>query len=382
MSESRPAAPHRFVLLDGLRGVAALLVVLFHAARDGSPFYKLDPLFLMVDFFFVLSGFVLLPSMPKAWRTFGRDSYVFIVKRIFRLWPMLIAVMLTSVAVYHFEMWDTHRTGAGFNYDVNRNGHMYLMAMLLMQIWVSKSMMMVVPLWSLSAEWFANLVYTFLTPLWKVVGLAVGVVVGYHYFRQGLKHDTEWIGWIGPIRGDEAFGRALIGFGLGGLMRVLADWIGPRVFARWYVNLPLFALSIYASWRLLDEYRNLGYAIINYAGPVFAFVVFTASYVKIPHSSVLGRVLLKLGAWSFGIYAFHRIFMDLFNYYSDKTRSWWHTPIYMAPNQVWFKYVELKMGVVTLASVAATIVAGYLVERPLQRLGRRLTRFPQGHERR
>ena len=54
------ATTHRFVLLDGFRGLAALLVVLFHAERDGSPFYRLDPLFLMVDFFFVLSGFVLL----------------------------------------------------------------------------------------------------------------------------------------------------------------------------------------------------------------------------------------------------------------------------------------------------------------------------------
>lgn len=57
---SSPPKP-RFDILDGLRGVAALMVVIFHLSEAFSydPVYKhLNHGFLAVDFFFVLSGFV------------------------------------------------------------------------------------------------------------------------------------------------------------------------------------------------------------------------------------------------------------------------------------------------------------------------------------
>lgn len=55
------AAPRRYEILDGLRGVAALMVVVFHISEAFSydPVYKhINHGFLAVDFFFVLSGFV------------------------------------------------------------------------------------------------------------------------------------------------------------------------------------------------------------------------------------------------------------------------------------------------------------------------------------
>ena len=58
MTVSKP----RFDILDGLRGVAALMVVVFHLSEVFSydPVYKhLNHGFLAVDFFFVLSGFVI-----------------------------------------------------------------------------------------------------------------------------------------------------------------------------------------------------------------------------------------------------------------------------------------------------------------------------------
>ena len=82
---------NRFVGLDGLRGLAALGVVAFHSVVVTEYMY-LDSYYLLVDFFFVLSGFVLQPSMPQSFEKFPRNSTRFIAQRILRFWPMLIAV--------------------------------------------------------------------------------------------------------------------------------------------------------------------------------------------------------------------------------------------------------------------------------------------------
>ncbi len=364
---AQPSAPHRFVLLDGLRGLAAIGILAFHVARDGSPVWVLDPLYLLVDFFFVLSGFVLLPSLPRTFSNFGRESFIFIVKRIFRLWPMVVSVIAFSALAYHFTVWDTHRQGNGFNYDVTRNTHNYIAALLLLQMWVPKALLLVTPLWSLSAEWFANIAYIPLAPIKRTLGIVAGILAGYYLFHQGLNHDTKWIEFVGPIRGKEAFGRAMIGFGFGLIMRMIADRTN-----RWMTNPAWLIISLWLVWWLYNQHSDRGYNTIYFAAPVFALLVLQASQVSISHESLLGKLMLKLGAWSFGIYAFHRIVMDLWNYVTAAPLHWYSTPIYMAPNKVWHRYMWEKGITVTLISVALTIATAKFIEGPLQRRGEKL----------
>ncbi|WP_019832746.1 acyltransferase family protein [Sphingomonas sp. PR090111-T3T-6A] len=93
--------PH-FEVLDGLRGVAALLVVLFHIQGitvnwDGAKvFFHHAPL--AVDFFFALSGFVIGYAYDDRWprMTAGR----FFALRLIRLHPMVIVGTLLGFASY------------------------------------------------------------------------------------------------------------------------------------------------------------------------------------------------------------------------------------------------------------------------------------------
>lgn len=62
----------RYDLLDGLRGVAAMLVLLYHIFNDAKSFFvwatpvnEFFHSFLGVDFFFILSGFAC--SIPTLW---------------------------------------------------------------------------------------------------------------------------------------------------------------------------------------------------------------------------------------------------------------------------------------------------------------------------
>ena len=95
---------HRFLLLDGMRGVAALGVLAFHVTVSASQdFQQLASLYLFVDFFFVLSGFVLWPSMPHSGKQLGRASAVFITKRIFRFWPLAVTSLLLALFLLDWE---------------------------------------------------------------------------------------------------------------------------------------------------------------------------------------------------------------------------------------------------------------------------------------
>src|SRR5579875_2348671 len=90
-------ARERFVVLDGLRGVAALAVLAGHA-QDFSLIYP-PHFFLSVDFFFVLSGFVLAHSYGERLRT-GLSAPRFMLARYIRFLSTLCA-HLAALATNH-----------------------------------------------------------------------------------------------------------------------------------------------------------------------------------------------------------------------------------------------------------------------------------------
>ena len=91
MSNIYLASKPRYEILDGLRGVAAMIVVIYHLFEDfgaGVPVQGANHGYLAVDFFFVLSGFVIGYAYDDRW---DRMSYAdFFKRRLIRLHPMVI----------------------------------------------------------------------------------------------------------------------------------------------------------------------------------------------------------------------------------------------------------------------------------------------------
>lgn len=90
---SRASAEEHVVVLDGLRGVAVVLVLLFHFRTPGF-----EAGYLGVDVFFVVSGFVITRSIATSVqkKTFNfRDFYR---RRALRLLPSLYAVLAVVLA--------------------------------------------------------------------------------------------------------------------------------------------------------------------------------------------------------------------------------------------------------------------------------------------
>jgi len=92
---------HKFRTLDGIRGVAALLVVMRHA----EPYFRGLPRtesYLAVDLFFVLSGFVLAHSY-QARLDAGMTAIRFMRLRFIRLYPLYALGLAIAVAAVVFE---------------------------------------------------------------------------------------------------------------------------------------------------------------------------------------------------------------------------------------------------------------------------------------
>ncbi len=95
-------AQERLGGLDLLRGIAALCVVLFHVhifwPEVAAPFSKA---YLAVDFFFMLSGFVLTRTYHTRFQA-GLGTLVFMRLRLRRLWPTVaLGAVLGLISQWH-----------------------------------------------------------------------------------------------------------------------------------------------------------------------------------------------------------------------------------------------------------------------------------------
>ena len=100
--------PH-YEILDGLRGVAALMVVAFHLLEAHSGGNHLAQIinhgYLAVDFFFMLSGFVIGYAYDDRWDRMTLSS--FLKRRTIRLHPMVIMGSVVGAALFYFQQSDT-----------------------------------------------------------------------------------------------------------------------------------------------------------------------------------------------------------------------------------------------------------------------------------
>ena len=156
-------------LLDGLRGVAALMVIWYHvfegyAFASGGNIETLNHGYLAVDFFFILSGFVIGYAYDDRW---GKSLTMkdFFKRRLIRLHPMVVMGAVLGVVAFCLQgsvQWDgTHVAISmimlsllctiffipampGVGYEVRGNGEMFPLNG---------------PCWSLFFEYIGNILY-------------------------------------------------------------------------------------------------------------------------------------------------------------------------------------------------------------------------------
>jgi peptidoglycan/LPS O-acetylase OafA/YrhL len=156
-----PGSTERYGALDAFRFVAALGIVVHHCAIYADVMGwnahvgAFDNLRLCVDFFFALSGFVLMHVHGSAVRT-GRDYLGFLQKRFARIYPlhalMVIVFALLAIAVAGKPL--ALRIAPVLDPAATLPN-----LMLLHSFGVTQTLSLDFPSWSISAEWFLYLLF-------------------------------------------------------------------------------------------------------------------------------------------------------------------------------------------------------------------------------
>jgi peptidoglycan/LPS O-acetylase OafA/YrhL len=174
--------PH-YEILDGLRGVAAVMVVAFHIFKVNST-GRFDQVinhgYLAVDFFFVLSGFVIAYAYDDCWgkMTVGQ----FFKRRLIRLHPMVVMGMIIGAVLFYFG--DSSVFPLIHDVPVRKMLLFMLLGMLMipalpsMDIRGWKEMYTLnAPCWSLFLEYVANILYALFIRKFSKTALSILVFI-------------------------------------------------------------------------------------------------------------------------------------------------------------------------------------------------------------
>lgn len=177
------ASKPRYEILDGLRGVAAVLVVLFHIFEpysSGPRDQIINHGYLAVDFFFALSGYVIGYAYDDRWDKMSRWN--FYKRRLVRLHPMVIMGTFLGLCTFYLADSPTCPLIHDANWLMVLGLALYALTMLPslpswdIRGWVETNTF-AGPVWSLQYEYVANILYALFFRKMSKVWLSVFVVL-------------------------------------------------------------------------------------------------------------------------------------------------------------------------------------------------------------
>ncbi len=291
----------KLLYLESLRGIAALTVVLLHArtfARDSlllsNPFVMNGGL--MVDFFFVLSGFVIAYNYSD--RLSSISSFVgFQTKRFLRLYPLHLLTLIAFVGLGIVKIIFVKITGAtpaNAAFSISDFGA-FVNNLFLTQAFFESEFTFNGPSWSISSEFYTYAVFAgvllAVSKGWRVfayfcvVALSALVIIVFRPPTTG----TIWVLFT-----------CTYSFFLGALTYVLYSKIKPKI-PSWlaYIALILAIVSVCYG----DTLDHLVHPFI------FAFLMLALLWGGDSHLKhyLNSKALVFLGTVSYGIYMIHTV---------------------------------------------------------------------------
>ncbi|WP_281233457.1 acyltransferase family protein [Flavobacterium gelatinilyticum] len=298
-----------FEILDGLRGIAALAVVVFHFMEwiftDPSQNF-IGHGFLAVDFFFCLSGFVIGYAYDDRIANMGLRK--FFTARIIRLHPLVIAGSFLGLFAFLFDPF-------GGNLEMYSAGKIILaficsLFMIPLPVIEDRGFNLFsfnAPAWSLFWEYIANIVYALI--LYKIrrnLLLILTILSAFAICYVGYNSGNLLGGWSGPTFWD-GFARISYSF-LAGLLIYRSNWIikNKLGFAGLSALLLLAFIMPFSEWNWISEPLVI----------LFYFPLLIALGAGSVLKSGLKKVCVFSGNISYPLYMTHYAVLWMFgNYY-------------------------------------------------------------------
>ncbi len=291
--------------LTGFRGVAALIVALYHFSRGfgSEPVFSVGPGYLAVDAFFVLSGYVLSYKYVSVFSTnFSLVDYrAFLIKRVCRVYPAYLAILIVAAVKLNLNFGGGEQITLGA-WDAFCN-------IFMLTGWGLHATPILGVSWSVSAELFCYIFF----PLIALLAAQHTAMLGFVAFAAfaaiaGMSH--LGLGVEGPmdiVSADDSFSlaRALCGFVLGVIGYSLSERAGSvrlRMANYW---LPIALLALCASW-FSDTSDLVSYLLI-------ALVVWLIAQDSRVGERLFGNgPVYILGQISYSLYLIHPLLVSIF----------------------------------------------------------------------
>lgn len=290
----------RIPYLDGLRGVFSLSVAASHIGGSVFGWSNDRPLvgaFLAVDYFFMLSGFVLYSVAST-----GGDGYLLLfLKRFLRLWPLHVVTTCCAIVVILLNKTNSLYVPSGVQLSLSE----FLQNVtFLVATGFSDAKVLNEPAWSISVEFWLSACILFL--MFRLPTLIILSIVAVSYvivfsFDRGtmIAHNTDYILSVGMYRG-------IGGMAIGGLMYRHQNVISKLVsyMTNWFCELTSMILLFVMMYGILFDVGTIFDAFY-----LMAFVPFLSVEVikksKITGMLLSSKIILWLGNISVSLYLLH-----------------------------------------------------------------------------
>jgi len=269
--------------LTSLRGIAAILVAVLHFHFFLGPVmpygesHFIDKFYLMVDLFFILSGFIMCYVYGDVFSTkIKKSNYKnFLIARLARIYPLHMLTLLAEILIFLFIL-----SIGKFDFLSPPIQHLYrldaipIQLLFLQTIGIYNFDTFNAPAWSLSAEWWAlNTNKATLDVNWHygtlrgIVGFIAGMAI-WHMFERNILKSFIGNGWI------------LLAF-------VIVSFLSMQ-------------FSLYDSFTVF----------------LFSLIILSSAYgSKNINKFYSLQLFRKLGDWSFSIYIWHMVFIHVITTY-------------------------------------------------------------------
>jgi peptidoglycan/LPS O-acetylase OafA/YrhL len=366
----------RFETLDSWRGICALFVVLFHFVSmmpnslETSSFVRNSYLF--VDFFFVLSGFVLCHSYRDKISNLS-DFFRFAIRRFGRVWPLhavVLALFVAAIVVINRlpHPSDLALTWTDGDYAIGAIAPSLALlnaVHLLGNVWNG-------PAWSIAAEFYVYLIFASLALVAGRRLLLPGLILS----AGALALVYAWAPSFMNTTWDFGIVRCIAGFFAGVVAFHVYEATGRRglraATLREAGAIVLVILFVLFAGNGADAVSPVSLAAPAVFG--FAVIVFAGQQGLIS-LSLRAPPFIALGRYSFSIYMIHQPLLIMLCYglwslgYPTKALSG-------AATQPWMGSVDLIMMDFVLAVVVIAAASYHFIERPARRAFNRLADRP------
>ena len=300
----------RFQSLEAFRGIAAISIIFYHSMFTSGVLsnFRLNS-YLFVDFFFILSGFIISFAYMQKLTEKKVSTKTFFIKRIFRLYPMHL-FMLAIWGVYIFvKHWAFTKHLGGQDPFIANNLTSFVQHLLLVQTFGTGNIMAWnVPSWSVSVEIFAYIIFFIFVKLFTNSHVSVKLLTSFLLIivLKGLLiiYPTELQNFTFLFNGLSTFFMGIILY----IMSRYKPKYTPKI---WLSNI-LEIITVLSIVLLLNmpihSLLNLTIIQLLFTLSIYVFAIQEKGIVsKVLHY----RAFQYLGLLSYSIYLIHAIVVEL-----------------------------------------------------------------------